>query len=87
MDAKLPEIRAEWISYKEAQKITGLSRVTLWRIAKEGRVVVSRQGRAVRLHRKSLDDLMWRGVRSAEAEAPPSEDTHDGSQVPSPPPG
>jgi excisionase family DNA binding protein len=87
MDTTPPEIKAEWVSYKEAQKITGLSRATLWRFAKEGRLVVSRQGRAVRLQRQSIDDLMWHGVRSAEAGTPPSEDTRDESQVTSPPAG
>ena len=62
MKTEFPEIKPEWISYREAQRITGLSRVTLWRMVKDGLIPASKQGRAVRLHRKSLDRLMWQGV-------------------------
>jgi predicted DNA-binding transcriptional regulator AlpA len=62
-----PEIQAEWVSYRSAQTITGLSRVTLWKMAKEGLIPVSKQGRAVRLHRKSIDELMWRGTQDVVA--------------------
>lgn len=59
-----PQIKAEWISYKAAMKITGLSRGTLWRLTKDGFIPASKQGRAVRLHRKSIDALMWRGTEA-----------------------
>lgn len=81
MIAGFPEIEPEWISYREAQTITGLSRVTLWKMAKDGLIPVSKQGRAVRLHRRSLDQLMWQGTRDAQAEAdqmPPSGETSAG---------
>ena len=76
MESKVPQVRSEWLTYKEAQQLTGLGRTTLWQLAaKEGLIPVSRQGRTVRLHRKSLDELMWRRVRSAEAGTPPGKDT------------
>jgi excisionase family DNA binding protein len=62
MDVEVPEIKSEWVSYRDAQKITGLSRVTLWRMVKDGLIPASKHGRAVRLHRESIDDLMWRGT-------------------------
>jgi excisionase family DNA binding protein len=57
-----PQIKPEWISYRDAQMITGLSRVTLWKMTRDGLIPASKQGRAVRLHRKSIDALMWRGT-------------------------
>ena len=76
MDTDLQGNKPEWITYyKDAQKITGLSRTTLWKCASEGRIVASRQGRAVRLLRTSLDELMWREVWTTEAGANPSEGT------------
>ena len=59
-----PQIKPEWISYRDAMKITGLSRVTLWKLSKKGLIPASKQGRAVRLHRKSIDALMWRGTEA-----------------------
>jgi excisionase family DNA binding protein len=58
------QIKPEWISYRDAMKITGLSRVTLWKLTKNGLIPASKQGRAVRLHRKSIDALMWRGTEA-----------------------
>jgi excisionase family DNA binding protein len=68
VDLEVSEIKPEWVTYKDAQKITGLSRVTLWRMVKDGLIPASKHGRAVRLHRESIDDLMWRGT---EGEARP----------------
>lgn len=67
MDSEASTIRQEWVSYRDAQKITGLSRVTLWKMVNNGLIPVSRQGRAVRLHRESLDEVMWRGTRDTGA--------------------
>ena len=63
------EIAPQWLTYRQAQELTGLSRTTLWNHAVEGRIVLSKQGRAVRLFRPSLDDLMWQGVWRAEPES------------------
>jgi len=73
---EMPEIKPEWISYRDAQKITGLSRVTLWKMTKEGLIPASKQGRAVRLHRKSIDALMWRGTDATAPGADLGGDEH-----------
>ena len=73
---EIPEIKAEWISYKAAQKLTGLSRGTLFRLTKDGFIPASKQGRAVRLHRKSIDALMWRGTEDTVAGTDLSESGH-----------
>jgi excisionase family DNA binding protein len=70
------QIKPEWVSYSDAQKITGLSRVTLWKMAKNGLIPASKQGRAVRLHRKSIDALMWRGTEADATGVDPGEHTH-----------
>ncbi len=74
MNTEIPDVTPEWISYRDATTLTGLSRTTLWKLAKNGLIVMSRQGRAVRLHRGSIDDLMWRGTRGIKPDAYPGED-------------
>jgi excisionase family DNA binding protein len=71
-----PQIKPEWVSYRDAMKITGLSRVTLWKLSKNGRIPASKQGRAVRLHRKSIDALMWRGTEADATGVDLGEHTH-----------
>ncbi len=73
MNTEVPDVTPEWLSYRDATTLTGLSRTTLWKLAKEGTIVTSRQGRAVRLHRGSIDDLMWRGAGGARPGAHPGE--------------
>jgi len=75
MDEK-PQIKAEWVSYKIAMKITGLSRGTLCKLTKNGLIPASKQGRAVRLHRESIDALMWRGTEDTVAGTDLSESRH-----------
>ena len=67
MDAR--EVRAEWITYKAAQKMTGLGRTSLWRLAKDGRIPVAGHGRARRLNREALERFMWSCVGGSD-EAP-----------------
>jgi excisionase family DNA binding protein len=71
-----PKIKPEWISYRDAMKITSLSRVTLWKMTRDGRIPASRQGRAVRLHRESIDALMWRGTEADTTRVDFGEHTH-----------
>ena len=52
------EIQPAWLTYAEAEKLTGLSRVTLWRIAGAGQIRLARVGRAVRIERASLEQYM-----------------------------
>jgi excisionase family DNA binding protein len=71
-----PQIKPEWISYRDAMKITGLSRVTLWKMTRDGLIPASKQGRAVRLHRESLDKVMWRGTEADATGVDLGEHTH-----------
>jgi excisionase family DNA binding protein len=56
---EIPSLERQWLSYREAEMLTGLSRTTLWRlIVKEGSVKHARIGRAVRISRSSLEAYM-----------------------------
>ena len=56
------EIKPEWLTYEEAQRLTSLGRTTLWRICSTGEIEVARVGRAVRLNRASLEAYMKRSA-------------------------
>jgi len=49
---------AAWLSYPQAQKLTGLGRTTLWSLVSSGEIRAARVGRAVRINRRSLDEYM-----------------------------
>lgn len=53
-------IEALWLSYPEAQKLSGLGRTKLWEIVSSGEIKAARIGRAVRISRRSLEDYMER---------------------------
>ena len=65
------QITPTWVSYRDAQRYTGLSRGTLWKIARAGLVPLSKRGRAARLHLPSLERYMWSGTQDAEQAKPP----------------
>ncbi len=75
LDAR--EIRAEWITYKAAQKLTGLGRTSLWRLTKDGMIPVAGHGRAKRLNREALEEYMWACAGIAPSKA--SEDRREQS--------
>jgi excisionase family DNA binding protein len=52
------EVTREWVTYRQAEEIAGLSRTTLRKLVDEGVIKVRRVGRAVRINRASLDDYM-----------------------------
>jgi excisionase family DNA binding protein len=52
------EVTREWVTYRQAEEIAGLSRTTLRKLVDEGSVKVKRVGRAVRINRESLDAYM-----------------------------
>ena len=62
------EIVREWLTYKEAEQVVGLSRTTLWRVVSAGEVQAAKVGRAVRINRESLDAYMRRCSASSLAE-------------------
>ena len=52
------EVVREWLTYRQAEEIAGLSRTTLRKLVDEGELKVKRVGRAVRINRASLDTYM-----------------------------
>ncbi len=52
------EITREWVTYREAEQLVGLSRTTLWKLIGAGEIGHRRVGRAVRINRASLDAYM-----------------------------
>ena len=62
------EIDREWVTYRQAEEISGLSRTTLWKLIGASEVEAAKVGRAVRINRDSLDAYMRRSAeRFAEA--------------------
>lgn len=47
-----------WLDYREASARTGLSKTTLWRAARTGKLKASGSGKGVRFHRDELDRYM-----------------------------
>ncbi len=72
---QVTQIRPTWITYRQAQTLTGLSRGTLWKIARAGAVPLSKHGHAARLHLPSLEQYMWRNAE--QAEPPQAQDPKD----------
>ena len=54
------ETTREWVTYKQAEEISGLSRTTLWKLLSAGEIKAARVGRAVRINRRSLDQYLDR---------------------------
>jgi excisionase family DNA binding protein len=52
------EIVREWLTYKEAEQLVGLSRTTLWKMISAGEIEHRKVGRAVRINRHSLEAYM-----------------------------
>ena len=48
----------EWISYREASALVGLSRGTLHKLISVGEVRATKAGKAVRINRRSLEQWM-----------------------------
>ncbi|MGI8539011.1 MAG: helix-turn-helix domain-containing protein [Rubrobacteraceae bacterium] len=52
------EIVKQWLTYKEAEQLVGLSRTTLWVLISQKSIEYRRIGRAVRISRESLEGYM-----------------------------
>ncbi len=52
------ELQREWLTYAEAQTLSGLGRTTLWKLLSAGDIKAARVGRAVRLSRHSLAEYL-----------------------------
>jgi excisionase family DNA binding protein len=55
MNAKQTTAVPHWASYEEAGRLYGLSRWTLWRLARDGHIRAARVGRATRLDCSSIE--------------------------------
>ena len=52
------QIVREWLTYREAEQMVGLSRTTLWKLISDGEIECRKVGRAVRINRESLEAYM-----------------------------
>ena len=52
------EIVRNWLTYKQAEQLVGLSRTTLWQLINARKIKAARIGRAVRIERDSLQAFM-----------------------------
>jgi excisionase family DNA binding protein len=59
------EITREWITYKQAEELSALSRTTLWKLLSAGEIKAARVGRAVRINRHSLNGYLERAAEEA----------------------
>lgn len=62
------EIVREWLTYKEAEQLVGLSRTTLWKMVSAGEVEHRKVGRAVRINRRSLEAYMKQDAQALTTE-------------------
>jgi excisionase family DNA binding protein len=62
------EVNREWLTYKEAEELSGLSRTTLWKLLGAGEIKAARVGRAVRINRRSIDDYLMRASEGSWVE-------------------
>jgi excisionase family DNA binding protein len=51
-------VQREWISYRDAERFSGLSHTTLWRYVTSGQLKAARVGKSVRIHLPTLDEFM-----------------------------
>ncbi len=58
MNAEQERVEALWLSYPEAQKLTGLGHTTLWIHVSSGSIKAAKIGRAVRINRRALEEFM-----------------------------
>jgi excisionase family DNA binding protein len=63
------EIVRNWLTYKEAEQLVGLSRTTLWKLISAGKIEYRRVGRAVRINRASLEEYMRGTTETSSAAA------------------
>jgi excisionase family DNA binding protein len=59
------QVTREWVTYKQAEELSGLSRTTLWKLLHTREIKAARVGRAVRINRRSLDEYLERASEEA----------------------
>ena len=58
VEATQRETAQEWLTYRQAEEIFGLSRTTLWQLINASKIEAAHVGRAVRISRASLNTFM-----------------------------
>ncbi len=51
-------IEREWLTYREAQMVSGIGRTRLWKLLRAGHIKSAKVGRSVRISRESLDEFL-----------------------------
>jgi excisionase family DNA binding protein len=51
-------IEREWISYRGCTELTGLSRVTIWKLISAGHIRAAKVGKSVLINRRSLEQYL-----------------------------
>jgi excisionase family DNA binding protein len=59
------QVTREWVTYKQAEELSGLSRTTLWKLLGSGEIKAARIGRAVRINRRSLDGYLEKAAEGS----------------------
>jgi excisionase family DNA binding protein len=59
------QMTREWVTYKQAEELSGLSRTTLWKLIGASEIEAARVGRAVRINRESLNAYMRRSAEGS----------------------
>jgi excisionase family DNA binding protein len=59
------QMTREWVTYKQAEELSGLSRTTLWKLLSAGEIKAGRIGRAVRINRHSLDEYLEKAAKGS----------------------
>jgi excisionase family DNA binding protein len=59
-DGEKVDIAPAWLSYKQAEAYSSLSRTTIWMLINARKLKAARIGRAVRIERASLQEFMER---------------------------
>jgi excisionase family DNA binding protein len=60
------EIKPQYLNYRQAEELTGLSRQTVWRLIKSGDVRAFKVGRSVKIERQSLESYVQAEPMEAE---------------------
>ena len=51
-------VQPEWLTYRDAETYSSLSRTTLWKLLNASEIKGARIGRAVRISRASIDEYL-----------------------------
>jgi excisionase family DNA binding protein len=64
-DGVQTQVTREWVTYKQAEELSGLSRTTLWKLLSAGKIKGAPHAGCVRINRRSLDEYLERASEKA----------------------